>query len=35
MAQRAIKVIDHVVVEKMQGKINVEKNVWLIPNVDQ
>ena len=34
MAQRAIKVIDHVVVEQMQGKIDIEKNVWLIPSVN-
>ncbi len=31
MAQRAIKVIDQVVVEQMQGKVDVENNVWLIP----
>ena len=31
MAQRAIKVIDHVVIEQMQGKVDREKNVWLIP----
>jgi len=30
MAQRAIKVIDQVVIEQMQGKVDVEKNVWLI-----
>jgi len=31
MAQRAIKVIDHVVVEQMQGKVELVNNVWLIP----
>ena len=31
MAQRAIKVIDQVVVEQMQGKVDFENNVWLIP----
>jgi len=31
MAQRAIKVVDQVVVEQMQGKVDIEKNVWLIP----
>lgn len=31
MAQRAIKVIDQVVVEQMQGKVDLENNVWLIP----
>ncbi|WP_083494287.1 ADP-ribosylglycohydrolase family protein [Colwellia sp. MT41] len=31
MAQRAIKVIDQVVVEQMQGKVDVVNNVWLIP----
>jgi len=31
MAQRAIKVIDKVVIEQMQGKIDVESNLWLIP----
>jgi len=31
MAQRAIKVIDQVVIEQMQGKVDVENNVWLIP----
>lgn len=31
MAQRAIKVIDQVVIEQMQGKVDIEKNVWLIP----
>ncbi|MGL1955736.1 MAG: ADP-ribosylglycohydrolase family protein [Colwellia sp.] len=31
MAQRAIKVIDQVVVEQMQGQVDVENNVWLIP----
>jgi len=31
MAQRAIKVIDQIVVEQMQGKVDHEKNVWLIP----
>jgi hypothetical protein len=34
MAQRAIKVIDHVVVEQMQGKVDIENNVWLIPSVN-
>lgn len=32
MAERAIKVVDQIVVEKMQGKIDNEKNVWLIPS---
>ncbi len=32
MAQRAVKVIDQVVVEQMQGKIDIKKNVWLIPD---
>jgi len=31
MAQRAIKVIDQVVVEQMQGKVDSENNYWLIP----
>ncbi len=31
MAQRAIKVIDQVVIEQMQGKVDLESNVWLIP----
>ena len=31
MAQRAIKIIDQVVVEQMQGKVDFERNVWLIP----
>jgi len=30
MAERAIKVIDQVVVAEMQGKVDVENNVWLI-----
>jgi hypothetical protein len=33
MAQRAIKVVDLVVIEQMQGKIDIEKNVWLIPEI--
>jgi len=32
MAQRAIKVIDLVVVEQMRGKVDIENNVWLIPD---
>jgi len=32
MAQRAIKVIDQVVVEQMLGKVDIENNVWLIPD---
>ena len=31
MAKRAIKVIDQVVVEQMKGKVDLENNVWLIP----
>jgi len=31
MAQRAINVIDRVVIERMQGKVDIENNVWLIP----
>lgn len=31
MAQRAIKVIDQVVVGQMQGEVDIENNVWLIP----
>lgn len=31
MALRAIKVIDKVVVEQMQGEVDVKNNVWLIP----
>jgi len=31
MAQRAIKVIDKIVVEQMHGKVDIERNVWLIP----
>jgi hypothetical protein len=31
MAQRAIKVIDQVVVEQMQGKVDLENDVWWIP----
>ena len=34
MAQRAIKVIDQVVVEQMQGKVDLEGNTWLIPKVN-
>lgn len=36
MAQRAIKVIEQVVIEQMQGKVDLESNAWLIPiiNVD-
>ena len=32
MAQRAIKVIDQVVVEQMRGSVDLNNNVWLIPN---
>ncbi len=32
MVQRAIKVIDQVVVEQMRGKVDIENNVWLIPD---
>ena len=32
MAQRAIKVIDQVVVDQMRGRVDIENNVWLIPN---
>jgi hypothetical protein len=31
MAERAIKVIDQIVIEQMQGKVDIEQNVWLIP----
>ncbi len=31
MAQRAIEVIDKVVIEQMQGSIDVENDLWLIP----
>jgi hypothetical protein len=31
MAERAINVIDQVVVEQMQGKIDTKNNAWLIP----
>lgn len=31
MAQRAIKVIDQIVVEQMGGEIDFKENVWLIP----
>ncbi|MFT5757968.1 MAG: hypothetical protein ACI9LM_002705 [Alteromonadaceae bacterium] len=31
MAQRALKVIDQIVVEQMQGKIDIENNTWIIP----
>jgi hypothetical protein len=31
MAKRAVKVIDQVVVEQMQGKVELENNVWVIP----
>jgi len=31
MAQRAIKVIDRIVIEQMGGKIDSKNNVWLIP----
>lgn len=31
MAQRALKVIDRVVIEQMQGRVDVDNNVWLIP----
>lgn len=31
MSQRAIKVIDQVVIEQMNGEIDVANNVWLIP----
>jgi hypothetical protein len=31
MAERAIHVIDKVVVEQMQGKVDLNSNVWLIP----
>ena len=34
MAQRAIKVIDQVVVEQMQGKVDLEGKTWLIPIVN-
>ena len=33
MAQRAIKVIDQIVIEQMQGKVDIEQNVWLIPDM--
>jgi len=33
MAKRAIKVIDQVVVEQMQGKVDTSQNVWLIPAI--
>ena len=32
MAQIAIKVIDQVVVEQMRGSVDLNNNVWLIPN---
>tara|TARA_Y100000385_G_C12657191_1_gene452130 strand:+ start:434 stop:544 length:111 start_codon:yes stop_codon:yes gene_type:complete len=32
IAQRAITVIDQVVVEQMHGKVDLENNVWLIPD---
>jgi hypothetical protein len=31
MAKRAISVIDKVVIEQMQGKVDTNKNVWFIP----
>jgi len=34
MSQRAIKVIDQVVIEQIHGNIDIEKNIWLIPNVN-
>ena len=31
MADRGLRVIDRVVTEEMGGKVNQEKNAWVIP----
>ncbi len=31
MAKRAISVIDKVIIEQMQGKVDTRENVWYIP----
>jgi hypothetical protein len=32
MASEGIRVIDRVVEEEMNGRVNIDNNTWLIPN---
>ena len=34
MAIRALFIIDRVVIEEMNGGVDLEKNIWYIPNTE-
>ena len=34
MAMRALFIIDRVVIEEMNGGVDLEKNIWYIPNTE-
>ena len=34
MAQKGIYIIDRVVQEEMEGGVDLQKNIWYIPNVE-
>jgi hypothetical protein len=33
MAKKGIEVVDRVVIEEMNGKIDIESNTWIIPQL--